>query len=45
MLKQDLHEVNKNYAELIQVAEEEVKRKKVMQEQNVQVEKDKEELE
>ena len=45
MLKQDLQEVNKNYAELIQVAEEAVKTKKVIQEHNVQLEKDKEELE
>ena len=44
MLKQDLHEVNKNYSELIQVAEEAVKRRKVVQEQNVQLVKDKEEL-
>ena len=45
MLKQDLHEVKKNYSELIEVAEEVVKRRKVMQEQNVQLVKDKEELE
>ena len=45
MLKQDLQEVNKNYSELIEVAEEVVKRRKVMQEQNVQLVKDKEELE
>ena len=44
MLKQDLQEVNNNYAEFIQVVEEAVKRRKVMQEQNVQLEKDKEEL-
>ena len=44
MLKQDLQEVNNNYAEFIQVVEEAFKRRKVMQEQNVQLEKDKEEL-
>ena len=45
MLKQDLQEVNKNYSELVQVAEEAVKRRKVVQEQNDQLVKDKEELE
>ena len=45
MLKQDLQEVNKNYANFVQVAEEAVKRRKVNREQNVQLEKDKEELE
>ena len=37
--------VNKNYAELIQVVEEAVKRRRVIQEHNVQLENDKEELE
>ena len=45
MLKQDLQEVNKNYSELIQVAEEVVKRRKVVQEKSVHLVKDKEELE
>ena len=54
MLKQDLQEVKKNYSELIQVVEEAVKvqvveeavqRIKVVQKQNVQLVKDKEELE
>ena len=45
MLKKNLQEVNKNYAELIQVAEESVKRRKMIQEQNVHLEKDKQELE
>ena len=44
MLKQDLQEVNKNYAELIQVEEEAIKRIKAIQEENVQLEKDKEDL-
>ena len=45
MLIQDLQDVNKNYAELIQVEKKVFKRRKVIQEQNVQLEKDKEELE
>ena len=45
MLKQDLQEVNKNYGELIQVAKEAIKRRKVIQEHNIQLEKDKEKLE
>ena len=44
MLKQDLQEVNMNYAELIQVVEELVKRRKVMQEHNAHLEKDKQKL-
>ena len=44
-LKQELQEVNKNYAELIQVAKEAFKRRKVMQEKNVQLQKEKDELE
>ena len=45
MLKHDVQEVNKCYVELIQVAQEAVKRRKIMQEQNVPLEKDKDELE
>ena len=44
MLNQDLQVVNKNYSELIQVAKEVVKRRKLEQEQNVQLVKEKEEL-
>ena len=45
MLKQDLQEVNKNYSQLVQVEEEEMKRRKMMQEHNIRLAKDKEELE
>ena len=45
MLKKDLQKVKKNYSEFIQVAEEAIKRRKVIQEQNVQLVKDKGKLE
>ena len=44
MLKEDLQEVNQNFAELIQVSEEAVKRRRLMQEEKDQLMKDKEEL-
>ena len=44
MLKEDLQEVNQNFAELIQVSEEAVKRRKLVQEEKDQLMKDKEEL-
>ena len=44
MLKEDLQEVNQNFAELIQVSEEAVKRRKLAQEERDQLLKDKEEL-
>ena len=45
MLKQGLHEVNKNYSKLVHAAEEAVKRRKMVQEQNIQLVKYKEQLE
>ena len=44
MLKEDLQEVNQNFAELVQVSEEAVKRRKLVQEKKDQLMKDKEEL-
>ena len=44
MLKEYLQEVNQNFAELIQVLEESVKRRKLAQEETDQLLKDKEEL-
>ena len=44
MLKEDLQEVNQNFAELIQVSEEAVKRRKLVQEEKDKLMKDKEEL-
>ena len=44
MLKEDLQEVNQNFAELVQVSEEVVKRRKLVQEEKDQLMKDKEEL-
>ena len=44
MLKEDLKEANHNFAELIQVSEEAVKRRKLVQEEKDQLMKDKEEL-
>ena len=44
MLKQDLQEVNQNFAKLIQVSKEAVKRRRLMQEEKDQLMKDKEEL-
>ena len=45
MLKQDLQEINKNYSELAQVAEEAVKRRKIAQEHNIQLIREKKEIE
>ena len=44
MLKEDLQELNQNFAQLIQVSEEAVKRRKLVQEEKEQLVKDKEEL-
>ena len=44
MLKQDLQEVNQNFVELIQVSEEAMKRRRLVQEEKEQLMKDKEEL-
>ena len=44
MLKQDLQEVNQNFAKLIQVSEEAVKRRRMVQEEKDQLVKNKEEL-
>ena len=44
MLKEYLQEVNQNFAELIQVSKEAVKRRKLVQEEKDQLMKDKEEL-
>ena len=45
MLKQDLQEINKNYSKLIQVVEEVVKRRKIAEEQKIQLIKEKKEIE
>ena len=42
MLKKDLQEVNHNFTELIQVSEEAVKRRKLVQEEKEKLVKDKE---
>ena len=44
MLKEDLQEVNQNFAELIQVSEDSMKRRKLVQEEKDQLMKDKEEM-
>ena len=44
MLKEDLQEVNQNFPELIQVSEEAVKRRKLVQEEKDELIKDKEEM-
>jgi len=44
MLKEYLQEVNQNFAELVQVSEEVVKRRKLVQEEKDKLMKDKEEL-
>ena len=44
MLKEYLQEVNQNFVEPIQVSEEAVKRRKMVQEEKDQLMKDKEEL-
>ena len=44
MLKEDMQEVNQNFAELIQMSEEAVKRRKLAQEERDKLLKDKEEL-
>ena len=41
MLKEDLQEVNQNFVELIQVSEEAVKRRKLVQEEKDRLMKDK----
>ena len=45
MLKQDLQEVNKNYSELVQAAEEAMKRRKMKQEHNTWLIREREEIE
>ena len=44
MLKEDLQEVNQNFVELVQLSEEAVKRRKLVQEEKDKLMKDKEEL-
>ena len=45
MLKHDLQEINKNYSEMVQVAEEVVKRRKMAHEHNIQFIREKKEIE
>ena len=45
MLKHDLQEINKKYLELVQVVEEAVKRRKIAKEQNIQLIREKKEIE